>query len=122
MYDTSLVKDIFFQINLAIEKIQYRFSSIIDVHDFTDSQDGLMKLDSICMLLTAIGESLKNVDKITNYTLLIKYPTVNWKAIKGLRDIISHHYFDIDADGIFWICKNEIHVLQTTVNKIINEI
>jgi len=35
------------------------------------------KLDSICMLLIAIGESLKNIDKITKKSLLKQYPEID---------------------------------------------
>jgi len=35
------------------------------------------KLDAICMQLIAIGEGLKNVDKITDNSLLHQYPDVN---------------------------------------------
>jgi hypothetical protein len=34
------------------------------------------KFDSICMLLITIGESLKNLDKITNGKLLSEYPEI----------------------------------------------
>lgn len=59
------------------------------------------KLDSICMLLIAIGESLKNLDKITDQSLLPLYPQIDWKRAKGMRDVISHHYFQVDAEIIF---------------------
>lgn len=59
------------------------------------------KLDAICMQLIAIGEALKNLDKITNDSLLPNYPQIDWKKVKGMRDIISHHYFDIDAEAIY---------------------
>ena len=34
------------------------------------------KLDSICMQLIAIGEGLKNLDKVTHDFLLPRYPQV----------------------------------------------
>ncbi|MDY0320781.1 MAG: hypothetical protein RBR23_03505 [Arcobacteraceae bacterium] len=74
MYDKSLVIDILRQISNAIETIQKRFEPIKNVSDFTDTPEGMEKLDSICMLLIAIGESIKNIDKITNKTLLPMYP------------------------------------------------
>mgnify|MGYP006924817888 FL=1 len=40
----------------------------------------MMKLDSICMKLTAIGESIKNLDKVTNRELLIQYPEIPWNT------------------------------------------
>jgi len=73
-----------------------------------DTKEGQEKLDSICMKLIAIGESLKNIDKITDKKLLNAYPHIEWKKIKGIRDFISHHYFDLDAEVIFGICKNHI--------------
>jgi len=60
------------------------------------------------MKLIVIGESLKNIDKITDKKLLRLYPQIEWKKIKGIRDFISHHYFDLDAEVIFGICKNNI--------------
>ena len=44
---------------------------------FTNTPQGMEKLDSICMQLIAIGESLKNIDKITNKELLEKYPQID---------------------------------------------
>ncbi len=38
------------------------------------------------------------------------------------RDILSHHYFDLDAETIFEICKNDINELLSTTMKIIKDI
>ena len=42
-----------------------RLEPVGSVDFFTNSADGMEKLDAVCMLLIAIGESLKNIDKIT---------------------------------------------------------
>lgn len=122
MYDKELVRDILQQISDAVKKVSYRFESIETPEGFTNSTVGMEKLDSICMQLIAIGESLKNIDKITDKKLLTKYSEIDWKGVKGLRDIISHHYFDVDAEEIFWICKNQIPVLDVTLNQIMSDI
>lgn len=80
------------------------------------------KLDSICMQLIALGESLKNLDKISGGELLEKYPQIDWKKAKGLRDIITHHYFDVNADAIFNVCKTKIPLLNEVVLKIIKDL
>ncbi len=49
------------------------------------------KLDAICMQLLALGESVKNLDKVTDGTLLQQYPSIEWKRVMGMRDVISHH-------------------------------
>ena len=43
----------------------------------------------------------------------------DWKKAKGLRDIISHQYFDVNAEAIFDVCKTKIQPLTNTVTKII---
>ncbi len=122
MYDKSLVIEIIEQILGSIEKIERRFININSSDDFLDSDEGMDMLDSICMQLIATGESIKNIDKISNGELLTKYPDVDWKGIKGVRDIISHHYFDIDAEEIFNICENNIEKLSQTLKLILNHL
>jgi uncharacterized protein with HEPN domain len=55
--------------------------------------------------------------KITDGELFEQYPEVDWKGAKGIRDIISHHYFDVDAEIIFSVCKERLPVLEQTIRK-----
>lgn len=43
---------------------------------------------------------------------------VDWKSAKGLRDILSHHYFGASASAIFKICRDDIPVLLATAERI----
>ena len=101
MHNKELVKEILLQIDNSIDTIKYRFKEVDSIDYFLDSPKGQEKLDSICMQFIAMGESLKKVDKLTNNSLLKLYPHIEWKAIKGLRDILSHHYFDLNAEAIY---------------------
>ena len=121
-YDKSLVIDILSQIIDAIETVQERCAYAKSEDDFCDTKEGQEKLDSICMKLIAIGESLKNIDKITHQTLLVNYPNIEWKKIKGMRDILSHHYFDLDANVIFEICTEHMSELLSTLQKVKNDL
>ena len=98
MYDRTMLLDILYQTLEAARRVTERFKPVNSVDYFIDSEIGMEKLDSICMLLIAIGESLKKIDKITGKSLFITYPAIDWKGAMGMRDIISHHYFDIDAE------------------------
>jgi len=122
MFDKKLVLEILEQIRDAIQTIQRRFEPILTVNDFTDSEAGVEKLDAICMQLIAVGEALKNLDKITENSLLPGYPDIDWKKIKGMRDIISHHYFDVDAGVIYDVCVHHIGKLGETIEKMINDL
>lgn len=110
------------EIIYSLQLIQQRFEFIQTSDDFLKDERGLEKLDSISMRLIAIGEGFKNVDKLTDYQLLEKYPQIPWKQVKGIRDILSHHYFDLDAETIFEICQNEINGLLNTTITILNEV
>ena len=70
------------------------------------------------MKLIAVGESLKKIDHLTDKNLLIQYPQIEWKKIKGIRDFVSHHYFDLDANIIFDICQNNIQELSEVLKLI----
>jgi uncharacterized protein with HEPN domain len=125
MSDRSLSCEILRQIEDALHRIERRFSAIASSDDFLATDDGIDRLDAICMMLIAIGESLKNLDKLNAGTLLAKYPSVDWKGAKGMRDVISHHYFDLNAEAVFGICKNHIPgmamVIQTMINDLENK-
>ena len=122
MYDRELVMEVLQQIENAAEKILTRFQVINHPSDFTDNRDGVEKMDAICMMLIVIGESLKNLDKITGGTLLPKYPEVDWKKAKGMRDILTHHYVDINAEAVFYTCKEKIPALRETLQKMLREL
>ena len=99
-----------------------RTSHIRTVDDFYINEVGMILLDSVCMKLVAVGESVKNLDKITNKDLLKNYPEINWKDIMGMRDIIVHHYFDIDANIVIATLRNEIPQLYKTIELILAEL
>ena len=80
-----------------------------------NSEAGLEKLDAICMQLIALGESVKHLDKVTKGTLFPRYPQIEWKRVMGMRDVLSHHYFDLDAEVVYSVCANHIQVLTQTV-------
>jgi len=122
MHDKELVLEILSQIHDATKRVMKRFEPIHSVADFIDSESGMEKLDAICMQLVAIGEGLKNVDSMTDKKLLVQYPQIEWKKVKGMRDIISHHYFDVDAEAIFDVCTNHIPPLADTLDVIIKDI
>ena len=73
------------------------------------------KLDAACMVLIAIGETVKNLDKITEKKLLPIYPAIPWKNVMGIRDIIAHHYFEVDADVVFEIVNKQLASLKEAV-------
>lgn len=114
----SLFQDIIYSIGL----IQKRSMEIHSSDDFMKDEQGLEKLDSISMRLLAIGEAFKNIDKLTEGRLLVNHPEIDWRGVKGIRDVLSHHYFDLNAEIIFDICKHKLPQLLETSIKINQEV
>jgi len=115
MYDNSLVIDIVEEMIEATQKIKSRCSKFSCADDFMVDEQSQIVLDSICMQLIAIGTAVKEIDKVTDKKLLINYPQIEWKSIAGIRDILSHHYFDLNAETVFGVCKEHIDELLSVL-------
>lgn len=122
MYDKELAKEVILLIEETLETILRRTSNIYTIKDFLGTESGVILLDSVCMKLIAIGESVKNLDKITNKELLSGYSGVNWKDIMGMRDIIVHHYFDVDPDVVLLTLREDIPLLLNALQAIKNDL
>jgi uncharacterized protein with HEPN domain len=109
-------------VNIDSKKVIQRFQVINNPNDFTGTAAGVEKMDAICMMLIVIGESLKNLDKISEQKLLTQYPNVDWKKAKGMRDIITYNYSDIDAETVFFTCKRKIPDLLMETQKILKDL
>ena len=103
------------KIELAINRLQERTANIKSTDDFLLTPSGMEKLDAACMVLIAIGESIKNLDKVTNGRMLPTYPSIPWKRVMGMRDVIAHHYFDVDADVVYSVISKELSPLKTAI-------
>ncbi len=109
-------------IQKALALIEERSAIVTHVNDFLCSPEGMLRLDALCMNLIALGESVKNLDKITNGELLTLYPETYWKGIMRIRDKIAHHYFDIDAEIVLATLKKDISPLSRTIDRIIKNL
>lgn len=121
MFDKQLASEILRQILSSTDIVLTRFAPVKTINDLIDTPAGVEKLDSICMQLIVIGEGLKNFDKITHNEVLPNYPDIEWKKAMGLRDIITHHYADVNAEAIYDTCKSKIPALKKALAKIQND-
>ena len=102
------------RINTTIE----RCGSVISVNDFLASPDKMDIFDATCMRLQTIGETVKNIDNLTNHELLINYAGTPWRSIIGLRNIISHEYLSVDPEIITDIVKHNLSPLLVVLYRI----
>ena len=104
----SLLKKIF----QTVERILANSETITSPSFYLLTPSGMERLESTCMLLIAIGEGVKGVDKLTDKQLLSFYPEMDWKGVMGMRDIIAHHYFDLDAEIVYDVIKHDLPKLK----------
>ena len=116
--DPGLVWEILDQIDEAIAKIIDYRTSIKVAEDFILSREGQMRLDAIAMMLIAIGENLKRLDRHVELSKFEQFPGVDWRGAKGIRDFLSHSYFDIQPEVIFKACQRDIPALQAAIQSL----
>lgn len=74
-------------------------------------------LHAVVRNLEVIGEAVKGVPT----DVRVKYPQVPWQRIAGLRDILIHHYFEIDIDIVWDIVQNKLPELREHIQRILGE-
>lgn len=96
---------------VAIGKIR-EYSGTFSVEEFLkDSKT----IDAVVRNLEVIGEAIKNIpDAVRN-----KYLDIEWRKIAGLRDILIHEYFGIDADIIWDIIQNKLPIFEAQIRGIL---
>ena len=104
------------QIRTAILQLKDWNSNIISSDDYYSSPDGMKNLAASCTLIEAIGEGIKQIDKITDGRLLVNRPEIPWKDVIGIRNHIAHGYFDIDGDMVLDVVKNDLDSLLEAIN------
>ncbi|MBM6781249.1 HepT-like ribonuclease domain-containing protein [Bacteroides mediterraneensis] len=119
MYKKDHVVHLLQKIKQTLERIISNSKEIDSYQYYYLTPAGMERLESTCMLLIAVGESIKGIDKLTNKELLTKFPEIDWKGAMGIRDIIAHHYFDLDAEIVYNVVKTNLPDMLATINSIL---
>jgi uncharacterized protein with HEPN domain len=122
MSDATLLRERLEDVPEALQRIPRRFAVVSSAEYFTLTDDGKDRLDAICMILIAVGEAFKQIDKKTEGKLLARYPGIEWSGVMGVRDVIAHGYFEIDTEEVFNICQTDIPALIGTVRKMLEDL
>ena len=110
------------QIENSILLLQEWNAGLKSADDYLLSPEEMKNLATSCMLVEAIGEAYKKIDVMTDGALLPLFPSVPWKAVKGIRDHIAHGYFEIDADVIYETVKNDLGPLLDATRFLLEEV
>ena len=97
----------------AIDRIQ-EYVREITLEAF--ETDG-MRFDAVIRNLEVIGEAVKQVPE----SVREEYPSVEWRKIGGLRDVLIHKYFHINIEIVWDVVQSHIPRLKLEIQQIIRE-
>ena len=121
MHKQELLLSILQKVAQSIERIIHNSENIDDYQYYYLTPAGMERLESTCMRRIAIGERIKGIDKLTDKQLFPRYPEIDWKGAMGIRDIIAHHYFDLDGEIVFNVVKENLPEMLECIKKIMDE-
>jgi uncharacterized protein with HEPN domain len=72
--------------------------------------------DAVRMRLVEIGEAVKDIDEAT----LAFEVLIPWSSIAGMRDRLTHHYFDTSVEIVQATVRDEIPLLDAAVRRLVD--
>ncbi len=98
---------------LATGKIE-QFTAGLSAREFSEDAK---TFDAVIRNLEIIGEAAKNIPQEVRQ----QAPDIAWKKVAGLRDILSHRYFAVDAAMIWDVVQNKLPGLRQEVGRLLAE-
>lgn len=117
--DQRLAASVISQMIVLIETLIQRMESVQSATDLSATDSGRLLLDAVCMQYLALGEAVKQLDKLTGSTLQEQIPDQDWKGIMGFRDVLAHQYFNIDPRQVLWITRHSLPSLQDSLKTLL---
>lgn len=82
----------------------------------TEFQSNLEKQYAVCLALLQVGEMVSMLPD----EFISSNPDIPWRKIKGLRNIIAHHYSSIDEKLLWNLLDGDLPSLIAYLESILN--
>jgi uncharacterized protein with HEPN domain len=106
--------------NVYLQHILEKISNILEDTEYHGHETFLLDRktqDAVIRNVEVIGEAVKMLgSEITE-----KYSEIPWKAIARARDLLIHHYFEVNLDEIWRIVKEDLIKLRSVIERIIKD-
>ena len=104
--------------------LEHILESINLIEEYTKGKEKLDFLestqlqDSVIRRIEIIGEAIKNIPEEVKKN----HPSIPWKEIIGMRDILIHQYFGVDLNLTWKVVEEDILDLKNQIIFIKNQI
>lgn len=112
------------KINRDLNLIEKIFEEITDIENFTDKivEERFMydkeKQKAVCLSFQNIGEYSNNISDELKH----KYSNVEWRNMKGFRNLIAHEYGKVSMGQVWNMVKVDLPRLKSEIQKMINDL
>ncbi len=112
-----MTKDPFVFVHHIIDAISDIEKYRQDVASLDEFKVDIKTQDAIARKLEIIGEAVNNLPK----EFLEKYSDVNWQGPIGLRNVISHEYFELNLGTIWKLLDRDLPTLKSQMAMILKD-
>ncbi|MET3614716.1 uncharacterized protein with HEPN domain [Rhizobium aquaticum] len=74
---------------------------------------------AVCMALVVCGENASRILEAFK-SFATDHPEIEWRKIKGMRNIIAHGYFDLEFEIIYKTAVNMLPVLKLQLEALLH--
>jgi len=122
-FDTlEIIQETLRNIQKSILMLQEWNEGVQSTDEWTKSPSGMQKLAANCMLIEAIGEAVKKIEKRAGRDFLNQRPEIPWQDIMSMRNHIAHGYFELDDAYVLSVIQNDLAPLLEAVEYLIQKI
>jgi uncharacterized protein with HEPN domain len=104
-------------------RLNHIFEALNEIEDFTKglTYDDYMKNSMLRHALVRLLEIISEASHHISADLKSEFSEIEWLALKGLRNVLTHEYFGVDYNLVWNLIVDRVPELKTKINLILVE-
>ena len=116
----EIIQETLLNIRKSILMLQVWNEGVQSTDEWISSSSGMQKLAANCMLIEAIGEAVRKIEKRVGRDFLNQRPEIPWQDIMSMRNHIAHGYFELDDAYVLSVIQNDLVPLLEAINYLLS--